>query len=458
MATSKNIYLHRLGCPKLDVDNDLLTGGLKESGYRFVDGAEEADTVIISTCAFIGDARAEAVEAMLEGAQWKADDPRRTLYVTGCLPARYSDTLKRDLPEVDGWYGPGQSDTLLRVFRSPLASDLDNLNVNESEEKPHPGRMSARLQDLLGQLRMVDEGVTAYLKIAEGCDRRCAYCAIPDIRGPYTSRRPGSILSEASRLLASGARELIVTAQEINSYGRDLGADVTIESLLPRLGELVAREDGWLRVLYTHPPLFTESFVRALAETPAMTPYLDFPIEHADDSLLRSMGRGTTWSAMQRWIDLLRETVEDIALRTSVIVGHPGEGPREFATLLERLEETGFERLGVFRYSPEEGTRAAKREAPDEDEAVRRELEVQELALEQAQNWYEGRVGKQARVLVERVDETGQAIGRTQWDAPDIDGDALLTADATPGTFVRGRIVAGEPYRMKIEPENANGS
>lgn len=208
-----------------------------------------------------------------------------------------------------------------------------------------------------------------------------------------------------------------------------------------------------MRVLYTHPPLFSESFVRALTDTPAMTPYLDFPIEHADDSVLRSMGRNTTWSAMQRWIDLLRESIEDIALRTSVIVGHPGEGPREFATLMERLEQVRFERLGVFRYSPEEGTRAAKRDAPAEEEAIRRELEIQELAFEQAQQWYGGRVGKRARVLVEHIDETGQAVGRTQWDAPDVDGDAILSFAAQPNEFHWGHVVAGEPYRMTIEPE-----
>jgi ribosomal protein S12 methylthiotransferase len=449
MTTCRTIYLHRLGCSKLDVDHDLLSAGLRERGGRFVDAADDADTVIISTCAFIGDARAEAVEAMLEGAQWRDQDFQRKLYVTGCLPARYRDTLANDLPEVDGWYGPGEFDRLLTDLDpdSPLTSD------DEPGETPHPGRMNRSLSNVLGNLREVDEGVVAYLKIAEGCDRRCAYCAIPNIRGPYTSRRPGSILSETSRLLAGGAKEIIVTAQEINSYGRDLKDGTAIHHLLPRMGKLVADAGGWLRVLYTHPPLFDEEFVLALADTPALTPYLDYPVEHTDDSVLRSMGRATTWDAMKHWIDRLRETIVDIALRTSIIVGHPGEGPEEFATLIERLDDVRFERLGVFRYSPEEGTRSLRLDAPSEDEAIQREQVVQELAFEHADAWYESKIGQSCDVLVERIDEeSGRSTGRTVWDAPDIDGEVELSEHVDPGTIVRGTIRAGEPYLFSFEP------
>ncbi len=444
----RKIYLHRLGCPKLDVDHDLLAAGLAARGATFVEQADAADTVIVSTCAFIGDARAEAVEAMLEGVNWKSEAANRSLYITGCLPARYKEMLRDDLPEVDGWYSPGQFEQLLHSL-TPIRPEIAQPDPDEEE---HAGRMARSLEDVLSSLRRADDSPVAYLKIAEGCDRRCAYCAIPAIRGPYTSRRPASILSEASRLLVLGVREIIVTAQEVNSYGFDLDNGIRIEQLLPRLGEMVAKADGWLRVLYTHPPLFTESFVQALAETPALVPYLDFPIEHADDAMLKAMGRGTTWAQMRRWIDLLRERIEGIALRTSVIVGHPGEGKVEFRTLLVRLNETAFERLGVFRYSPEEGTRSVKRSAPDDETATERELQVQELAHDQADDWYRSRVGLTAEMLVESLDENGCPRGRTAWDAPDIDGEAVFVGKAQPGERIRGIIQKAEPFMMILEP------
>ncbi|MFH0884012.1 MAG: MiaB/RimO family radical SAM methylthiotransferase [bacterium] len=444
----RKIYLHRLGCPKLDVDHDLLAAGLAEQGAVFVEQTDSADTVIISTCAFIGDARAEAVEAMLEGANWKSEAANRSLYVTGCLPARYQDSLRIDLPEVDGWFGPGQFEHLIHN----LSPDVKDTLQLDSDSKPHIGRVPRALEDLLANLRRAEESPVAYLKIAEGCNRRCAYCAIPDIRGPYTSRRPGSILSEASRLLSQGVREIIVTAQEVNSYGFDLDDGIRIEQLLPRLGEIVAKEDGWLRVLYTHPPLFTEAFVQALTETPAFVPYLDFPIEHTDDAVLKAMGRGITWAEMQRWIDLLRSRIPDIALRTSVIVGHPGERDAEFRTLLTRLNEVHFERLGVFRYSPEEGTKAAKRSAPTEEAAVARELEVQELALDHADEWYRSRVGRTTEMLVEAIGEDNRPRGRTLWDAPDIDGEAVFVGNAQHGDIVCGVIREAEPFTMTLEP------
>ncbi len=456
----QKIYFHRLGCPKLEVDSDLLEAGLRHGGLRFVESSEDADTVIVSTCAFIGDARAEAVEAMLEAANWKSEDEgKRRLYVTGCIPARYRETLAPDLPEVDGWYGPGQFGSLLERLGAEAVVGSEQLALAEND---HPGRLRPALQELLSRLRHVDSTPSAYLKIAEGCDRRCAYCAIPEIRGSYSSRRPGAILSEASRLLAQGARELIVTAEEVNSYGRDLREKgVSIHTLLPRLGELVAGQDGWLRVLYTHPPLFTESFVQALADTPALVPYLDFPIEHADDGVLRIMGRGTTWEAMKRWIDLLREKINRLALRTSVIVGHPGEGAPEFTRLLKRLEEVRFERLGVFEYSEEEGTRAeklgrkgAEMPLPDREEAAARGDEVRALALEQAEEWYEECVGQRAEMLVEGLDDDGRPTGRSQWDAPEIDGEALwMSSSAEVGEILRGVVVSGEPWELRIRAE-----
>lgn len=445
------VYLHRLGCPKLDVDNDLLEGGLGHLGARLVDSSDDADTVIVSTCAFIGDAQAEAVEAMLEAVRWKEEAPGRKVFVSGCLPARYKQTLAEEVPEVDGWFGSGDSAALLRTMDGEAAAHL--LTPEADAAPDHPGRMNRDLEDILGALRRVEGRTTAFLKIAEGCDRRCAYCAIPDIRGSYRSRRSGSILSEAHRLLVQGVKEIIVTAEEVNSWGRDLLDGSRIETLLPKLGEAVASHGAWLRVLYTHPPLFSEEFVQALANTPALVPYLDFPIEHADDRVLKAMGRGTTWESMQHWIDRLRATIDGIALRTSVIVGHPGEGVEEFATLIERLDAVRFDRLGVFRYSPEEGTRAATRDAVNEEEARRRADEVMELALNHAEEWYASRVGQPVEVLIERLDEDGARIGRSVWDAPDVDGEVLWDGPGSAADLRRGVVVDAEPFLLTVAPD-----
>jgi len=451
---SRKVYLHRLGCPKLDVDNDLLTAGLKKLGANLVESSDEAETVIVSTCAFTLDAKTEAVEAMLDAVAWKGENPEnRTVYVSGCLPARNKDDLIKEVPEVDGWFGPGDFAELLTDFNTEDASTI--IDEKTGIKPDHPGRMTLPLEDRLSQFREAGSLPYSYLKISEGCSRFCAYCAIPTIRGKYRSRRPGSILSEASRLLSQGVKEIIVTAEEVNSYGIDLKDGNTINTLLPRLGELVANQNGWLRVLYTHPPLFDEEFINTLANTPALVPYLDFPIEHADDAVLKMMGRHTTWEDMKRWIDLLREKIDGIALRTSIIVGHPGEGPGEFANLLKRLDDARFERLGVFRYSPEEGTRAEKLfdENPvDAEESALRSDSVMALALEHADDWYRSKIGKSTEVLVEEINEDGHSVGRSVWDAPEIDGEAIfLNENFDSGSIIKCKVVDAEPFSFIVK-------
>ncbi len=431
----------------------MLSGGLKKLGVDFVDAATEAETVIISTCAFIGDAQEEAVDAILEGADWKNENDNRQLYVTGCIPARYTDKLKDEIPEVDGWYGPGDFATLLNKMNKKKT----DLLIPENSFKPdHIGQIPHSLEDMLAKLRTVDSQAYAYLKVSEGCDRRCAYCAIPDIRGPYSSRRPGSILSETSRLLSQGVKEIILTSEEINSWGRDLQAGNRIETLLPKIGELVAKENGWLRILYTHPPLVDENFIDALVNTPSLVPYLDFPIEHADDTVLRKMGRGTTWEKMKRSINLLREKIDGIALRTSIIVGHPGEGEAEFENLILRLEEAKFERLGVFCYSPEEGTRVEKLDSVSREVAEERSEEVMNLALDHADEWYAEKIGKEVEVLTENVEEDGSISGRSVWDAPDIDGDVIFLDDKPQiGHIIKCKIIESAPFTFSVKSVNS---
>jgi len=448
------VYLHRLGCPKLDVDSDLLSGGLHQRGLEFTETSDGADTIIVSTCAFIGEARAEAIDAILKAVRWKEEQLGRRVYVIGCLPSRYSYQLNMEIPEVDGWFFQQQWSQALDIISGQsngfsLSTRLEPALVRRRD---HRGKIPEALETWLMSLRIRTKEPYAYVKIAEGCDRKCAYCAIPVIRGSYRSRPPDAILNEVRDLLKRGVREIIVIAEEINSYGHDLHPAASITTLLPKIGELVAlaEKPAWVRVLYTHPPLYRESFIQALRHTPALVPYLDFPIEHADDTVLRAMRRGTTWTQMRHWIDRLRETIPGIALRSSVIVGHPGETVQEFETLLERLDEVQFERLGVFRYSEEEGTYAANLEAPPHEDASRREEEILTLAWEQAENWSRELLGQRAEVIIERAKDEHRFIGRSLWDAPEIDGEAEFWGDASIGEIVSGVIIETSPYMMKV--------
>ncbi len=444
-SSSKSVYIHRLGCPKVEADLDGLHSLLASNRIEVQDEAESADIAIISSCAFILDSRSEAIDAILEAVSWKAERPDRQIFVTGCLPIHYRDELAAEIPEVDGWYQFNEWQMLLN--RIAAASDQDNTVAGI-----HCGQVTPLVETGIAKHRHGLGPFHAYLRISEGCNRRCSYCAIPSMRGPYRSKPEQLVLTEAKQLLASGVKELILVAQEVNSYGKDLEQASSIERLLGELGNELEKVQGkrWLRILYTHPPLMTEPFIKALAGTPGLVPYLDFPIEHADDTVLKAMRRGTTWAKMRGWIDLLRDSIPDIALRTSIIVGHPGEGPQEFDTLLNRLEEARFERLGVFRYSPEENTFATTQEAPDEDEAFEREAEVLALTEELAEQWYQSRIGKRTEVLIESVEGT-ELSGRTVWDAPDIDGDAIILSRGKPGDMVTGIITEAEPYRFTLQ-------
>ncbi len=458
-SQQRNIYLHRLGCPKIDADHDLLRSGLEDKGLNFVEDLNQADTVILSTCAFIEDARKEAIDAILEASRWKELADNRKLFVTGCLPIRYENELRKEIPEVDDWFTFDNWDKVFQI----LIGEPDDIIIEDSvlekpSSPPDPGKITTGLENSLAETRRSYSQPYAYLRIAEGCNRRCSYCAIPAMRGPYRSRPVESIIDEAHRLLDNNTSEIILVAQEVNSYGKDLGGtNNTIEELLDRLGAEIAGYygDHWLRVLYTHPPIFTEDFIRALSRNPVLVPYLDFPIEHASDKVLKTMRRGTTWSSMKNWIERLRDAIPGIALRTSIIVGHPGEGTREFDELCSRLEVIRFERLGIFRYSLEEGTHAATLEAVDPEESTRRLEVLQQLADEIAEDWYSSLSGKNLSMIVEDTAD-GIISGRTIYDAPEIDGIAILDGTAEKGDIVSGIVTKTEPYLVTIKPDHVD--
>ncbi|MBD3167556.1 30S ribosomal protein S12 methylthiotransferase RimO [bacterium] len=439
-----SVYLVRLGCPKAEADHDGLLSELRQLGAVIADDPEDADTLILSTCAFLHAARAEAVDTILEGVDWKGAVPGRRLFVTGCMPSRYPQELVQELPEVDGFFPFAE-------WKQALASIVQSKKDQTPDEATHIGQLPRSLEERLFRARTLENPVFAYIRIAEGCDRRCSYCAIPSFRGPYRSRPEVGILDEADRLLELGVRELIVVAQEINSYGHDLGDGSSIERLLPKLGERAMKAGAWLRILYTHPPRVTDTFIDALAATPALVPYVDFPVEHADDSVLKAMRRGTTWAKMMHAAERMREKIPHLALRTSIIVGHPCEGEHEFRTMLKRLEEAAFERIGVFRYSPEVGTHAATLDAPHDKTAMEREAEALLLAEEIASGWYREQVGSRVEVIAEGVDEDGVRVGRTVWDAPEVDGIALIDGSLDIGRIADARITGGEPFEFRVQ-------
>ncbi|MDP8207402.1 MAG: 30S ribosomal protein S12 methylthiotransferase RimO [Candidatus Electryonea clarkiae] len=458
------IYLHRLGCPKIEADHDTLQSWLQNENIKFVQDITKADTVIISTCAFIGDARAEAIDSILEACRWKSGTEGRRVFVTGCLPIKHEAELREEIPEVDDWFAFNRWNEMIETITSKkdgikkLSAELNNkqpLTTSASNNiRTHKGQIVPLIEEQLSSKRR-NSLPYAYLRIAEGCDRRCAYCAIPGIRGSYRSRPVQSILMEADRLINDGTREIILVAQELNSYGRDLDSGETIEQLLEKLDDRLTgtSNEMWLRLLYTHPPLYTDRFIKSLANLKSLVPYLDFPIEHADDSVLKTMGRGTTWGQMKKWIEMLRESIPELALRTSIIVGHPGEGAKEFEILCKRLEEVHFERLGVFTFSREEGTRAANLQAVDEQEAEYRKGILMNLAEEQAEAWYSTKPGCRTAMLVEEIDPNGMSIGRSKWDAPDVDGIAQCVEKAPIGEIIHGKIVSSEPYLLTIQPD-----
>ncbi len=397
-SASRGVHLVQLGCSKNSVDGERFLGLLESRGVTVERNARKARAVVVNTCGFIEPAREEAVNEILDAVKLKLDGFIDEVYVIGCLATRSGDELQRELPEVDGVYGVTEWSKL-----------VERLTRDE-------GPISLR-----GPIprHLLTPKHTAFLRIADGCNRACSYCAIPSMRGRYLSTPLPELLIEAEGLRKKGVKELIVVAQEINDYGRDLGKPELFAELMSGLDQLAF---PWLRVLYTHPPAIDDRFIEILAGTKSLVPYIDYPIEHSHPKILWSMGRKKVPEFLLTGIEKIRAAIPEVVLRTSIIVGYPGEGEDEFEQLCEFVTTAKFERLGVFLYSHEEGTRAAKLSdpaAPSEVAEERRE-ELLDIGFECAEAFHQSKVGRQVEVLVEGV-EHGTAWGRTKWDAPEID-------------------------------------
>lgn len=418
-----------LGCAKNLVNAEQMMALVKAAGHTIVGDPEGCDAVVVNTCGFIETAKSEAIDTILEMARLKEEGKLRKILVTGCLSQRYQDELLEELPEVDGVLGTGSYTDVVPALEAML----------EGDQPTFFGDIDHTIED--GARILSTPSYTAYLKIAEGCDNRCSYCIIPYLRGRYRSRTFESLLEEAKGLAEQGVQELIVVAQDITRYGTDLYGRRRLGELLEALCKLPFH---WIRLHYLYPDEVDDALLDVIASQPKILHYIDIPIQHANDKLLKAMNRRGTKAEISALLRRMREKMPDLVLRTSIIVGLPGEGEAEFEELCQFMAEHEFQRAGVFPFSPEEGTPAAEMENQvDRDVALRRAellIDVQSRVMDR---WNESRLGTVMEVLCEGFDSNmGCYAGRTFADSPDVDGHVYFTAEEeiAPGTFVPVRI------------------
>ena len=421
-----------LGCEKNRVDAEIMMARLQKAGYTLVDDASCADVAIVNTCGFIEAAKKESIGEILELGRLKKAGCIKALVVTGCMAERYQQEIRKELPEADAVCGIGADADIVEVVDRPLRGEHPEL---------FPDKM---LLPLCGERIQSTPPYSSYLKIAEGCDNRCSYCAIPLIRGPYRSRPMESILEEAETLAKNGTKELIVIAQDTTRYGCDLYK----KRMLPELLQKLCKVDGivWIRVLYCYPDFMTEELMDTIAREPKIVKYIDLPLQHCSGTVLRAMRRFGNREKLTALIQKMRARIPGLILRTTMIAGFPGETEEDFAQLCAFIKEIRFERLGCFAYSQEEDTPAAEMENQIEEEEKRRRADrVMETQMGIMQDWGEAQVGKVLDVLTEGFEEeTACWFGRSYADAPEIDGRIYFTAGEAPapGQFVRVRITA----------------
>ncbi len=426
---SKRIGVISLGCAKNQVNAEQMMFLLQEAGYELLAGVEGADVVIINTCGFIDSAKSEAIDNILAMGELKAEGIIGKILVTGCLSQRYQQELLEELPEVDGILGTGSYGEIVSV----VARLLDGETVSEFGDIHAP-------VDEVGRVLTTPE-YYAYLKIAEGCDNHCSYCVIPSLRGKFRSRTMDDCLYEARMLAEDGVKELIVVAQDTSRYGIDLYGERKLPELLRELCKI--EKLHWVRVHYLYPDEMTDELIDVIASEPKIVKYLDIPIQHVNDQILKKMNRRGTRAELDALFEKLRARIPDVVIRTSLITGLPGEGEEEFEELCDWLRRYKLERVGAFAFSPEEGTAAARMEHPDEETAIHRAEIVCELQSRIMDACNEARLGTVLEALCEGYDdERGLYFGRTYADSPDIDGRIFFESGKTVrvGSFVPVRI------------------
>ena len=436
-----------LGCPKNLVDSEVMMGQLKQKGYEITADAAEADTVVVNTCGFIDSAKQESIEAILEAARLKTEGKAKRLIVAGCLVERYRDELKAEMPEVDAFIGTSQINDILKVC-DPTT------NARSLPVIPLGNQSATYLYDESTPRVLATPAHYAFIKIAEGCDRPCAFCFIPQMRGHFRSRRFGSLVAEAHQLAEEGVKELILVAQDSSRYGEDLGKEDALAHLLRELSHTIGIE--WVRVMYTYPTHISDGFLDVLAEEPKAVKYLDMPLQHASQNVLKLMKRGGNRASLERLIKRVRQRVPGIAVRTTFITGFPGETDDDFEELLAFVKTVEFDRVGVFTYSDEEGTPAyglANKVDPKIAKQRRARLMKAQSAISRRRN--RARVGETVPVLFEGESNESELLwqGRMETQAPDIDGCVLINDVPEgfipqPGTLVDVLITEAQEYDL----------
>ncbi|MCL2579543.1 MAG: 30S ribosomal protein S12 methylthiotransferase RimO [Oscillospiraceae bacterium] len=437
---NKTVGMVSLGCSKNQVDAERLLGALRLAGYAISSVAEDCGVVIINTCGFIESAKQEAIDTILEFAAKKQAGQIGGLIVTGCLSERYREEFMAQLPEVDGVLGIGKNAEIVVAVDAVLAGQK-YCAFGEKEDL-----------SLEGERMMVGESYTAYLKVAEGCDNRCSYCAIPDIRGRFRSRPIENILAEARELVKAGVVELNLVAQDTTRYGEDIYGELALPRLLERLCEIEGL--GWVRLLYCYPERVTDRLLDVIAAQNKIVNYIDLPVQHASGKVLSEMNRRGDAQSLTALTQKIRAKIPDACIRTTLITGFPGESEEDFEILAKFVKEIEFDRLGCFAYSQEEGTPAGEREDQLDEEVKRRRAEIiMETQARIAEQKAAQMIGKEIEILVEGHDrQRRMSIGRSRADAPDVDGRVYYKGEAaTPGSFVRVKVTGADGYDLIAE-------
>lgn len=434
-----NIGMVSLGCAKNQTDAEIMLGILSEDGYAIVEDPADADVIIVNTCGFIDSAKQESIEAILEMAQYKEEGRCKLIIATGCLAERYSTDMLKEMPEVDAVLGTGDFDSICAVIKR--AFDGERFVISGNNDRTPDERLPRLLSTPF---------YSAYLKISDGCDNNCTYCAIPKIRGRYRSRTKESIIDEAKHLARQGVKELILIAQDTTRYGIDLYGKYCLDELLEELVKI--EEIHWIRVHYYYAEAITESLVDTMARHDKICNYIDVPVQHADDTILRRMARRTNRAEMTQKINYIREKMPDAIIRTSIIVGFPGETEEQFENLCDFVKEIRFDRMGVFAYSQEEGTPAAEFEDQIDDEVKEQRLDTlmkiqQQISLELNRE----KLGKKLEVVVAGYDEESYLFfGRSRGDSIDVDSLVYFGAEEEIqiGDFVTVEILNADEYDL----------
>lgn len=437
-----NIFFVSLGCDKNLVDSEMMITSLRKNGFVLTDDIEDADVIVVNTCCFIGDAKEESINTLIEMGGYK-EGRCKLLVAAGCLAQRYHNEIKEDIPEVDLIVGTMGYEDLSEKINEALGGKGVLESLKDIDYLPTP----------LTDRDSMSGGYYAYLKIAEGCDKCCTYCVIPKVRGHYRSVPMDNLIAQAKHLVANGAKELILVAQETTLYGKDIYGEKSLPKLLEELSKI--DELKWIRILYCYPEEITDELISAIKNLPKVCHYLDMPIQHGSDDVLRRMGRWTNREQIEKTVAKLREEISDIALRTTLITGFPGETEDDFEQVKEFVKKMEFDRLGVFTYSREEDTPAAEMDGQiDEEVKEARRDEIMQIQQDIAFDKSNSRVGEIYEVMIEgRLPDEGVYIARTYMDAPDVDGYVFIQSDYNldSGDFVKVEVTRSDEYDLIAE-------